>query len=125
MNAILIDSDILIEVSRGRESAILAQWDELIGADAVLLCSPVTIAEMWCGARPREHGILTSLFAALTCAPIDADVGRRAGEYLERYSKSHSLELGDAFIAATACIHNLTLWTRNRKHYPMKNLSFF
>ncbi len=28
-------------------------------------------------------------------------------------------------IAATAVAHSAMLWTRNRKHYPMKELLFF
>jgi predicted nucleic acid-binding protein len=28
-------------------------------------------------------------------------------------------------IAATASLHDLQVWTRNRRHYPMKDLSFF
>jgi len=125
LRSVLIDSDILIEVSRGRDSAILAQWREVTSADAVVVCSAVTIAEIWSGARPREHVILIGLFAVLTCVPIDSTIGRRAGEYLERYSKSHRLELGDALIAATAAVHSLALWTRNTKHYPMKDISLY
>jgi predicted nucleic acid-binding protein len=33
--------------------------------------------------------------------------------------------LGDALIAAAASIHGLDLWTRNRKHYPMKDITFY
>jgi len=33
--------------------------------------------------------------------------------------------LGDAFIAATVSVHNLELWTRNRKPYPMKDIAFY
>jgi predicted nucleic acid-binding protein len=54
LQAILIDSDILIEVSRPRDASILATWDDLSRSDALLLCSPVTIAEIWHGARERE-----------------------------------------------------------------------
>jgi len=68
---------------------------------------------------------IEALFGAITCVPIDADTGRRAGEYLRRYARSHSVELGDALIAATASIHNLELWTRNRRHYPMKEICFY
>ena len=125
MKAILIDSDILIEVSRARDTAVLANWNDLSRSDALLLCSPVTVAEMWHGARAPEHPALTALFAALPCVPIDAEIGRRAGEYLRLYAKSYGVELGDALIAATASIHGLTLWTRNRKHYPMKQVSFY
>ncbi|HEY6350033.1 MAG TPA: type II toxin-antitoxin system VapC family toxin [Candidatus Angelobacter sp.] len=122
---VLVDSDVLIEVSRGRNLALLARWTELSQSDSVILYSPVTAAELWAGARPREHDSLTGLFRALACAPIDAETGRQAGDYLRQYHKSHGLELGDALIAATTLQHRAALWTRNRKHYPMKNLSFY
>jgi predicted nucleic acid-binding protein len=116
---VLIDSDILIEVLRGLDAGILARWTELGASGDFILCSPVSVAELWHGARPREHPALRELFDSLICVPIDAEVGRQAGELLRTYHRSHSLELGDALIAATAAQHNATLWTRNRKHYPM------
>ena len=57
--------------------------------------------------------------------PVDGETGRRAGDYLRQYRKSHSVELGDALIAATAVQNDAALWTRNRKHYPMNELSFY
>ena len=125
MRSVLIDSDILIEVSRARDTGILTQWDALSRGSTVLLCSPVTVAELWHGARPGDEKILQVLFGAVRCIPIDIEIGERAGAYLRQYAKSHSVELGDALIAATASVHNLQLWTRNRRHYPMKELSFF
>lgn len=125
MKAVLIDSDVLIEVARGRNQAVLARWEELSRGETVPLCSPVTVAEVWHGARPHENATLIQLFAALTCVPMDAAIGRRAGDYLREYHKTHHVELGDALIAATAALHNLALWTRNRKHYPMKDLVFY
>jgi predicted nucleic acid-binding protein len=68
---------------------------------------------------------LTNLFRALTCIPIDGEVGRRAGAYLQRYRKSHGVEIADALIAAGAAQYGATLWTLNRKHYPMREVSFF
>ena len=122
---VLIDSDILIEVSRGKDPAVVAGWTELSASDAAVLFSPVNAAELWAGARPSEHETLNGLFASLTCIPTDAEVGRQAGAYLRRYRKSHGLELGDALIAASAVAANAMLWTRNRKHYPMKEIAFF
>jgi hypothetical protein len=124
LKAVLIDTDILIDVARGRDARLLARWTELSGSDAVIACSPVTAAEIWHGARPHEYKILEALFRAITCIPVDADIGRRAGDYLRQFAKSHAVELGDALIAATASIHKLALWTRNRKHYPMKDCHF-
>jgi hypothetical protein len=125
LNAILVDSDVLIDVARGRDARLLARWTKLSESDAVIACSPVTVAEMWHGARPEEYQALEALFRALTCVPIGPEIGRRAGNYLRQLAKSHAMELGDALIAATASIHNLSLWTRNRKHYPMRDCPFF
>ena len=122
---ILIDSDVLIEVTRARDSALIRSWIEMSGSDDVLLCSPVTVAELWHGALPREHDALKGLFTALVCVPIDADIGERAGHYLRQYGKSHGVELGDALIAATTVAQGALLWTRNRKHYPMNDLEFY
>ena len=122
---VLVDSDVLIEVSRGHDQAIVARWLALSQSDDVVLYSPVSAAELWAGARPHEHVAITNLFAVLLCVPIDRETGRQAGNYLRQYRKSHNLELGDGLIAAAALLNDAALWTRNRKHYPMKDLSFF
>jgi predicted nucleic acid-binding protein len=122
---VLIDSDILIEVSRGRDTALVARWLELGASDALILFSPVSAAELWAGARPAEHASLETLFEALVCVSADAAIGRQAGEYLRRYRKSHAVELGDALIAATVVASSARLWTRNRKHYPMPDVRFY
>ncbi|MGH9610761.1 MAG: type II toxin-antitoxin system VapC family toxin [Bryobacteraceae bacterium] len=109
---VLVDSDILIEVSQGRNAGI------------IIICSPVSVAELWHGARPEEHGVIANLFQALVCVPIDIETGRKASEFLQKYRKSHGLELGDALIASSAVLNGAALWTRNRKHYPMPGLSF-
>jgi predicted nucleic acid-binding protein len=121
---VLVDSDILIEVSRGRDTDLMSRWIELGASDALVVFSPVSAAELWAGARPAEHASLEALFEALVCVPADVSVGRRAGEYLRRYGKSHSVELGDALIASSAIASGARLWTRNRKHYPMPELQF-
>ena len=122
---VLVDSDVLIEVSRGRNKDILLRWTELSESDHLILYSPVTAAELWVGAQLREYKLLTDLFRALVCVPIDEETGRQAGDYLRQYRKSHSVELGDALIAAAAILSRAQLWTRNRKHYPMPDLAFF
>jgi len=125
LKSILIDSDILIEVTRAHDLAILSRWDQLSRGGVPLFCSPVTVAELWHGARTNEYAALHALFSAIPCLPIDSAIGFRAGDYLKSFSRSHHVELGDALIAATASIHNLDLWTRNRRHYPMNDVDFY
>jgi predicted nucleic acid-binding protein len=125
MTAVLVDSDILIEVSRGRNGGVVSKWLDLSNSDDLVLYSPVSVAELWAGARPKESEALKSLFRALTCVPIDEEVGRQAGGYLQQYRRSHAVEFADALIAASAVANGAELWTRNRKHYPMKEIAFF
>ncbi|HZP25243.1 MAG TPA: PIN domain-containing protein [Terriglobales bacterium] len=122
---ILVDTDILIEVARGRNAEILAEWARLGSSEDLVIYSPVTAAELWAGVRTPEEPLLSSLLASLLCIAIDANIGRRAGDYLRLFAKSHALELGDALIAATAALQGAALWTRTRKHYPMKDLPFY
>lgn len=122
---VLVDSDILIEVCRGRDKSITSRWLELVGSRTSVLYAAVTAAELWSGALPSEHELLRSLFQALVCVPIDHELGERAGNYLRQYRKSHGVGLGDAMIAAAAVQNQAMLWTRNRKHYPMKEIVFY
>lgn len=122
---VLVDSDILIKVCRERDSDILSRWRELGQSGRAILYSPVTAAELWAGLRPREHEALTNFFRTLLCSPIDYETGRQAGDYLHQYRKSHGLQMSDALIAAAAVLNHATLWTRNRRHYPMRELTFY
>ena len=122
---VLVDSDILIEVLRQRNDEISYRWRELAASPTPVAYSPISSAEIWHGARASEAAAIATLFSALTCIPIDAVIGKRAGEYLARYHASHGMGIGDALIAATASVHELRLWTRNRKHYPMRDVHHF
>jgi predicted nucleic acid-binding protein len=122
---VLLDSDILIHVSRGRNHGVISKWMELSKSDAAVLYSPVSVAELWAGARPNEHDPINNLFRSLTCIPIDQEIGYQAGVFLRLFRKSHGVEIADALIAASAVASTAELWTLNRKHYPMKGLSFF
>jgi predicted nucleic acid-binding protein len=62
--------------------------------------------------------VIAALFAGLDAVSIDAATGELAGERLRRYRRSHSLELADALIGASASQHGERLATFNRRHYP-------
>jgi predicted nucleic acid-binding protein len=122
---VILDTDVVIEIQRGNDPQIGAKWASLISSGAVLLYSPVVAAETWAGARPPEHLLVQSFFDSLICLPVDYEIGKLAGELMHKYARSHGLEVPDALIAATAIQHKAALWTRNRKHYPMPQLTFY
>ena len=122
---VVVDSDVLIEVSRHRDGRLISAWLTLTESEIEVMYSPVSAAELWAGALPHEHDVLTRLFHSLRCASADEETGKLAGDYLRHYRKSHGLELPDALIAAAAVQNEAALWTRNRKHYPMKEVTFY
>ncbi len=67
--SVLADSDILIEVTRGKDEEIFRKWVELSNSRDAVMCSVVSIAELWHGARPREYDLLNRLFVPCCAFP--------------------------------------------------------
>ncbi len=124
MNKILLDSDVIIEWLRGHQP-IAQQLLELIEQHADLCWTPVSIAEILAGSRKGGDEPIADVFLLVEVLPLTADIGRKAGNYLRSYAKSHGVQLGDALIAAAAWSSDRSLWTLNKKHYPMKDIRFF
>jgi len=121
---LLLDSDVIIEWLRGHEPFV-TQIAQLLQEHSQLFWTPVSVAEVYSGVRKGDETSTGKLFILLEPVSILPDTGKKAGEYLRTYAKSHGVEIADALVAACAFIENLPLWTLNRKHYPMKDLSFF
>jgi predicted nucleic acid-binding protein len=113
----ILDSDVLIEILRSNPQT--SRW---VAAQAssgeTLRYSPVSRAEIGAGMRRGEEEGVAALFAGLDAVTIDATTGELAGERLLRYRRSHTLELADALIGASAVQHGERLATFNRRHYP-------
>ncbi|HZA56100.1 MAG TPA: type II toxin-antitoxin system VapC family toxin [Candidatus Udaeobacter sp.] len=123
MTEILLDSDVIIGWLRGYHP--FAELIPELVSKANLAWTSVSVAEIYAGVRRSEESRIDNLFLVLETVPLSAEIGKKAGNYLHAYSKSHGMELGDALIAATAHVQGLRLWTLNKKHYPMKDLEFY
>jgi predicted nucleic acid-binding protein len=112
----LIDSDVLIDISRGKRAA-LDYVDALTEAWAI---SQVSTLELIVGARDkRDLANIDTFLSAYVIMPLRDSTGKRAYELLKLYAKTHGLHVFDALIAATAIEDDLTLVTRNRRHFEM------
>jgi predicted nucleic acid-binding protein len=123
LTGVLLDSDVVIEVLRGRK-AIVAALSTLERRGVATFTCGVVAAEIFAGVRPGEEAATESFFNARGDVVIDGTAGRRAGSYLARYARSHGVEIADALVAAAAATTGLALWTLNRKHYPMHDVRF-
>jgi predicted nucleic acid-binding protein len=122
--SVVLDSDVLIEVLRGNQ-IVAASLGHLMQGGATVAITPITVAEIFAGVRPKEEARTRVLLDAFGCLRIDRAVGELAGTLLARFNGSHSVELADATIAACAIMQHASLWTLNRKHYPMRELHFY
>ena len=111
----IVDTDVLIWYSREHQKAI-----ELIHSLDTFFISVVTYMEIVQGVRNKKE--LNTFKKALGILnvkifQIDELVSTKAMFFVEQYSLSHSMELADALIGATAIIKQRTLITGNDKHY--------
>jgi predicted nucleic acid-binding protein len=112
--AFLIDSNVLIDVSRGNAGAI-KYVDRLTEPWAL---SQVTAMELIVGARDkRDVATIDGFLSLYPVVPLSDSIGTGAYQLLKTYAKSHGLHVFDSLVAATAKM--LTLVTLNRKHYQM------
>ena len=119
MKNVLIDTDILINFLRGKESArdfLVSLQDE-----ATLYCSAITVAEIHAGMKEHEKQMTDELIDSLNIVDITRDIAEKAGIY-KREQKKQLLELADCLIAASAFIKGAVLATSNGKHYPMEDI---
>ena len=121
MSRYLLDTDIIIEWLR-RNDRIVGWLESRDEAGDFLACTPVSVAEVYAGLRPREEFVVGDILRVLHCVEIDERIGRKAGRYRQSFGPSHGVEIADALIAATAHVYALTLCTLNLRHYPMRDL---
>ncbi len=124
MSRYLLDTDVIIEILRSREG-VTSQVEELFSDGHSLYYSPISKTEIYQGIRKGEELKTARFFDQLDCLVIDDEIGEKAGSYLKTFRKSHNLELADALIAASANQTKASLFTFNRKHYPMKDIKFY
>jgi hypothetical protein len=122
MTDCLIDTDVLIDISKGHSGAA----DFVDALTGQIFIGRISAMELIVGARDkREQTIIERFIARYQVKELSESIGQTAYHSLRQYAKSHGLALADALIAATAMVNDLTLVSRNEKHFrPIKGLKF-
>ena len=116
--AALIDTDILIDASRGLIQAGVLLNDMLRGPG--VSTSAISAMELIAGCRDSASlSRIKQLLGQFTIVPLTPAVSERAQTLMETYILSHGLALPDALIAATALESGIALYTRNVRHFGM------
>jgi predicted nucleic acid-binding protein len=120
---LVLDTNIMIDLLK-KSAPVVAQFLSLLEAKTTFLLSPIVVAEVYAGAFEREYKDIEVLFSMCECIAMDAQTGRVAGMYAKQFAKAfQGISLEDYLLAATARVHGCALWTHNKKHYPMDDIT--
>jgi len=113
----LIDTDVIIWYMRGNTNSLYT-----LEKNKGFSISVVTYMELVQGMRNKNElaALRTTLKSWGTkIIYITEEISSKAMFYVEQHYLSHSMQLADALIGATAVSHGLPLLTGNDKHYKV------
>jgi predicted nucleic acid-binding protein len=117
----LFDTNVLIDHLKGKPEATCVLKD-CIHAKILLACSVITRIELLSGMRSDEADQLERFLSGFEKIDVTDKIATSAGMYMNKYRKSHGINMADAIIAASAKHTDAKLYTLNTKHYPMRDI---
>jgi len=112
---VLCDTNVLIEALKKNPSAI--QSLEEIGLDSIAV-SVITVMELYYGALNKAELVkIKRHLSSVQIVQIDEEISVTGATLIERYAKSHGLQIPDALIAAAALCRDLQLFTENTRDF--------
>jgi len=114
MEVIILDSNILIDILKGRQDTI----NTVQAITSPLSISSITAMELIIGARNKlEVSKLEKFIDLFEILHIDSRISTLAIQLITQYAKSHTLDIPDSLIAATALTNRAQLLTLNKKDF--------
>ena len=112
---IILDTNIIIELFKGNVETkeLLKKVDEKEFAISI-----ITSMELYYGAiNKRELNKIKKFLKSFNLLTINEEISKIALDLIEKYSKSHGLDIPDALIAATSLYYEIPLLTYNKKDF--------
>ena len=79
MSNVLLDTDILIDILKGRAAVRTFLFD--LTDHAVPCCSVISVAELYAGMRTEEKRVTDILLDALVIVPVGQEIAEVAGRF--------------------------------------------
>ena len=111
---IVLDTNVLIEILKGNKETIT----KVQSFDETLLISSITVMEIYYGAKNKAELKKLEQFTALFKVDhLTKDISIKATALIKTYAKSHTLDIPDSLIAATALVSDGKIFTYNKKDF--------
>lgn len=117
MTKILVDTDILIDYTKGYDLALRTLLEKQAKGKVTLFVNSVVLAEFFSNgslSNRKKYDKAVEFFGLFGFVEINKKAGLLAGELL-REKKANFL--GDALISATCLLEGMSLASRNKKHF--------
>jgi len=124
MSKYLLDSDTIIWHLRGRKE--ITEMLKDLQRSGLPACSTISVLEVQLGVKTKdEEGKTNRFLESLKVFDVNMDIAKIAAQLIREYkAKGVTMDIPDSIIASTCILHDLTLVTYNRKHYPISELKF-
>ena len=110
----VLDTNVLIEILKNNQSTI----KQVESLSPPLFVSVISAMELLYGAlNKNELKKLQQFLSLFTIIQLDEKISQKAFVLIAQYSKSHTLDIPDALIAASCLENNKSLFTYNRKDF--------
>jgi len=121
----LLDTNILIEFFTKQEATVALVAN--LSKHGIVATSLLSVAEIRMGWNENDTALfLPALYNLFDPLGISKDIAELAGAWRREYrERGVTLSLTDTLIAATARQSDMSLVTRNRKHFPMPELHLY
>ncbi len=123
MEIICLDTNILIEILKGNAKT----KKQLLEMGGSFVISSITVMELFYGARNKQEILTLDKFIKhFEIIDLTPTISKHATFLVKTFSKSHTLDIPDALIAATCIVNNISLFTYNLKDFQyLPNLSIY
>jgi predicted nucleic acid-binding protein len=117
---IVVDTDFLIDISRGISQAV----DKLEDLEQTnkLSVSVITQRELMVGCENKEEfKELDTFLGRFTIFHTSGAISSKAVDLFEQYRLSHGVKIADMLNASTALLYDVELMTKNQKDFKFIN----
>jgi len=114
---VLADTSIIIDHLRKSDKSASLLFKNIDNYDFSL--SAVSVFELYAGATDeRKKTDIENTLSAFKTLPFTHDIAVKAGDlYISLKKANRILEVKDIFIAATAVLYDMPIFTLNKKHF--------
>jgi len=114
LDSTVLDTNVLIEILKNNQQTI----KQIESLAPPLFVSVISAMELIYGAlNKQELKKLQQFLSLFTIIQLNEKISQQAFSLINKYAKSHTLDIPDALIAASCLENNKVLFTYNRKDF--------